>query len=128
MFCVTNRKSDLLVGVVVLLGSLVLGCTQIQAQEGTRPASIVYPLDAVVSKDGAVWVVDRNRPGVWKFFDGKLTLEVEGSKRYREPMNAARCLAISPEGELARFTARMLLENGFQQLVVGLGSLPIWLL
>ena len=101
MFCVTNRKSGLLFGLVVVLGGFVFGDAQISAQEGTRQASAFYPLDAVVGKDGAVWVVDRNRPGVWKFFEGKLELEVEGSKRYREPMNAARCLAISPEGELA---------------------------
>ena len=101
MFCVTNRKSGLLFGLVVVFGGFVFGGALISAQEGTRPASAVYPLDAVVGKDGAVWVVDRNRPGVWKFFEGKLELEVEGSKRYREPMNAARCLAISPEGELA---------------------------
>ena len=101
MFCVTNRKSGLLFGLAVVFGGFVFGGALISAQEGTRPASAVYPLDAVVGKDGAVWVVDRNRPGVWKFFEGKLELEVEGSKRYREPMNAARCLAISPEGELA---------------------------
>ena len=101
MCCAMNQKIGLLLKSVGVLCGLVFGGGQTSAQEGTRPASAVYPLDGVVSKDGAVWVVDRNRPGVWKFFEGALALEVEGSKRYREPMNAARCLAISSEGELA---------------------------
>jgi streptogramin lyase len=67
---------------------------------GTRPASAVYPLDAVVDAQGAVWVVDRNAPGVWKFADNKLELAFPGSKRFREPLNAARAIAISKDGKL----------------------------
>lgn len=72
----------------------------VSAGPGTRPASAVYPLDGVVDSNGAVWVVDRNAPGVWKYADSKLELAIPGDKKFRKPMNAARCIAISPSGEL----------------------------
>jgi len=68
---------------------------------GTREASKVYPLDGVVDKTGAVWIVDRNKPGVWLYQAEQVKLEVQGSNTFRKPLNAVRCLAISPTGELA---------------------------
>ena len=70
------------------------------AGPGTRPASAVYPLDGVVDSMGSVWVVDRNAPGVWKYADSKLELAIPGDKKFRKPLNAARCIAVSPTGEL----------------------------
>lgn len=95
------KYTSLLAGGLVLLGELECGSVGVCQEVGTRAASAVYPLDGVASKDGVVWVVDRNRPGVWKYADGSLGMEVEGSKRYREKMNAVRCIALSPNGELA---------------------------
>lgn len=71
-----------------------------QSSAGTRPASAVYPLDAIIDSAGALWIVDRNRPGVWKFQDGTLELAIQGDKKFRKPMNAVRCIALSPSGEL----------------------------
>jgi len=71
------------------------------AQPNTREASKVYPLDGSIDKNGAVWIVDRNKPGVWLFQDSQLKLEVQGSNKFRQPLNAVRCLAISPSGEMA---------------------------
>lgn len=78
---------------------------------GTRPASPVYPLDAVVqppsTDDSAsstssptVWIVDRNVPGVWRYQQDQLELAVAGDKKFRKPLNAVRCIAISPTGVL----------------------------
>lgn len=67
---------------------------------GTRPASKVYPLDGVVDAAGAVWVVDRNAPGVWKYADGKLELAIVGAKKFRQPLNACRSIALSKDGQL----------------------------
>ncbi len=65
-----------------------------------RPASAVYPLDAVTDAQGNIWVVDRNAPGVWKRESDKLQLVIEGSKKFRQALNVPRCLAFSPSGEL----------------------------
>jgi hypothetical protein len=58
-------------------------------------------LDAVVDKSGTAWIVDRNKPGVWTYQNNELKLEVPGSNKFRQPLNAVRCLAISPTGEIA---------------------------
>ncbi len=71
------------------------------AGPGTRPASKVYPLDGVVDQQGGVWIVDRNAPGIWRFADGKIELAISGEKKFRQKLNAVRCIAISKEGELA---------------------------
>ncbi len=64
------------------------------------PAQMQYPLSAVVSESGTIYVADRNLPGVWKIEGGKLSPFFEGSKRYRTPLNAVRCLAIGKDGAL----------------------------
>lgn len=92
---------------LVSLGSLdaqstpPTGATSAQSPGGTREATKVYPLDGVVDSSGAAWIVDRNKPGVWKYESQQLKLEVEGSNTFRKPLNAVRCLAVSPTGELA---------------------------
>lgn len=60
----------------------------------------VYPLDAAIDANGDVFVVDRNLPGVWKYSADELTIFSQGSGRFREAMNACRCLAFSPDGVL----------------------------
>ena len=59
-----------------------------------------YPLDTVVTKEGDAVVVDRNLPGLWRRRGEQLEVFVEGSKRFREPLNAARCVAIDNEGRI----------------------------
>jgi hypothetical protein len=67
----------------------------------TREASKVYPLDGLVDKSGAVWIVDRNKPGLWLYQSEQLKLDTQGSNKFRQPLNAVRCLAVSPTGEIA---------------------------
>ena len=59
-----------------------------------------YPLAAVRANDGGLLVVDRKVPGVWESKDGKLSYYFEGSKKFRTPLNAARCAAFDKDGNL----------------------------
>ena len=59
-----------------------------------------YPLAVVADPQGTVYVADRDLPGVWKFADGQLTLYFQGSKKFRTPLNAVRCLALDRDGKL----------------------------
>ena len=59
-----------------------------------------YPLAAAVGTDGTVYVADRDLPGVWKFADDRWSIYFQGSKKFRTPLNAVRCLAIDHQGKL----------------------------
>ena len=59
-----------------------------------------YPLAAAVGTDRVVYVADRDLPGVWKFADNKWSIYFQGSKKFRTPLNAVRCLAIDHQGKL----------------------------
>lgn len=59
-----------------------------------------YPLGAVRSEDGSVFVVDLRLPGVWQSKAGKLDQFFKASKRFRTPLNAARCIAFDKDGKV----------------------------
>lgn len=62
--------------------------------------SMQYPLALAVGPDATVYVADRDLPGVWKY-DGKdWSVLFRGSKKFRTPLNAVRCLAIDSDGKL----------------------------
>ncbi len=69
------------------------------AQTPTPPPDI-YPLDTVVTATGEAIVVDRNLPGLRTYKDNQLKVWVPGSKRFREPLNAARAIAVDNEGKV----------------------------
>lgn len=70
------------------------------AQEAAAPTKFVYPLASAVAPDGAIYIADRNLPGVWKYADGQLSVLFHASKKFRTPLNAVRCVAIDHEGRL----------------------------
>lgn len=80
---------------LVAAGLLLTAPSLTIAQELTE-----YWLGAVRSKDGTLFIVDRLTPGVWQAKDGKLSLYFEGSKKFRTPLNAARCIAFDKDGHL----------------------------
>ena len=80
--------------VCFLLG--VLACWSVRA----GAAELDYPLSIAVTNSGVIYLADRNLPGVWKLEGEKLTLFFEGSRKFRTPLNAIRCLAIDQEGKL----------------------------
>lgn len=59
-----------------------------------------YPLAVVSGQDNSIYVADRNLPGIWKIQDGKASIYYQGSKKFRTPLNAVRCLAIDINGKL----------------------------
>lgn len=73
---------------------MLIGAT-VSAEEGMK-----YPLAVTVGKDSAVYVADRDLPGIWKFADNKWSIYFQGSKKFRTPLNAVRCLAIDADGKL----------------------------
>lgn len=66
----------------------------LQAQE------MQYPLDVVEKDEQTFYVADRKLPGVWVVQDGKAEIFFRGSKRFRTPLNAVRCLALDEKGNL----------------------------
>lgn len=67
----------------------------VAAEDGMK-----YPLAVAVGRDSTVYVADRDLPGIWKFADNKWSIYFQGSKKFRTPLNAVRCLAIDHEGKL----------------------------
>jgi len=65
-----------------------------------QSVSVQYPLGAVRAKDGVTFVVDRKLPGVLKLADGKLSVLIQGSKTFRTPLNAPRCIALDKNGQV----------------------------
>ena len=68
--------------------------------EPTKAQEMQYPLAVVKAPSGEMYVADRNLPGIWKIADGKATIYFQGSKKFRTPLNAIRCLAIGADGTL----------------------------
>jgi sugar lactone lactonase YvrE len=65
--------------------------------EGKVAAQMQYPLAVAAADDGTIYIADRHLPGIWKVVDGQRSLFFEGSKKYRTPLNAVRCLALDRE-------------------------------
>ena len=89
-----------------LLFALVLP-THLIAQDAPAAAAapaaapeLLYPLAVVARPDGVVFVADRNLPGIWKIENGKASIYFQGSKKFRTPLNAVRCLALDHQGKL----------------------------
>ncbi|MEZ6136216.1 MAG: NHL repeat-containing protein [Pirellulaceae bacterium] len=70
------------------------------AEKPEPPQLPYYPLDLAINGEGAVFVVDRNLHGIWKWQDEKLSIFVEGSAKFRTPLNAPRTVAFDQNGLL----------------------------
>jgi hypothetical protein len=80
-------------GHLCVLAAIVSGATIV------RSAEPQYLL-GVAATEKQAFFADRNLPGVWRLSDGKLSLLFEGSRKFRTPLNAVRCLAIDRDGKL----------------------------
>lgn len=60
----------------------------------------VYPLDVAVGAESVRYVADRKLPGLWRLKDGKTEVLFQGSRKFRTPLNAVRCVCTGPEGQL----------------------------
>ncbi len=59
-----------------------------------------YPLSVAAAEDGPIYAADRDMHGVWKVVNGELGILFEGSKKFRTPLNAARCVALDKKGRV----------------------------
>jgi outer membrane protein assembly factor BamB len=82
---------------LIVLASFTFGggffCGLADAEE------LQYPL-AIATHGDAIYLADRSLPGIWKSEGGKLSVYFQGSKTFRTPLNAPRCLAVDSEGRL----------------------------
>src|SRR5207302_11042917 len=63
-------------------------------------AEMQYPISVAAGPDGAIYVADRQAPGVWKIADGKLEIYFQGSNKFRTPLNAVWCVAVDSKGRV----------------------------
>jgi len=63
-------------------------------------AQMEYPLSIAVAESGMLYIADRNLPGVWQVEGSDLSVLFKGSKRFRTPLNAVRCVAVDKDGNV----------------------------
>lgn len=63
-------------------------------------AEMSYPLSVVAAEKGPVYVADRKLPGIWSIQDGKVSEFFKGSKVFRTPLNAVRCVTLDDQGRV----------------------------
>lgn len=85
---------------LVILNACILGIGAGLFPVSSRAQDFKYPLSTAATKDGTVFVADRNLPGIWKIANGKTEIYFQASKRFRTPLNAVRCVAIDKNGDL----------------------------
>ncbi|QDT76883.1 Serine/threonine-protein kinase PknD [Gimesia maris] len=74
---------------------LILSTTQL-----LQAAEMLYPLSVAATDKGPLYVADRKLPGIWSVEQGKAASYFTGSKVFRTPLNAVRCVAIDNEGRV----------------------------
>jgi sugar lactone lactonase YvrE len=79
---------------------LLVACVIGWAGQVARAADMQYPIDIAVDGQGTIYIADRNLPGIWQIKDGKRSIYFEGSKKFRTPLNAIRCLIVDAKGQL----------------------------
>jgi len=79
---------------------IAFACLPVAPVKSTFSQGLEYPLAVVAGPDNAIFVGDLNFHGIWKVQDGKASIYFQGSKKFRTPMNAVRCLGIDSKGKL----------------------------
>lgn len=63
-------------------------------------AEMSYPLAVAATDNGSVYVADRKLPGIWSVANEKASSYFTGSKVFRTPLNAVRCIALDSKGRV----------------------------
>lgn len=66
----------------------------------TTTAQMNYPISIAVAESGKLYIADRNLPAVWQVDGSDLTTLFKGSKKFRTPLNAVRCVALDKNGNV----------------------------
>lgn len=79
---------------------MIVFCSVVLGAASNSQAQLQYPIDiAVLGED--VLVIDRKLPGLQKIAkDGTLSTVFQASRKYKTPLNGARCVATSPDGKI----------------------------
>ncbi len=95
-----KSSTNLFAAGIVGLATLVIGTTTIGTTTTTNAEEAAqYPLSIAVA-DATIMLADRNLPGVWKLEGGTLSAYFAGSKKFRTPLNAVRCVEFDSDGKL----------------------------
>ena len=81
---------------------LLLICSanvSLTAQDKLQVATWKYPISVAASAD-AIYVADRELPGIWLVKDGKAEVYFQADKKFGSVLNAVRCLALDQAGHL----------------------------
>jgi sugar lactone lactonase YvrE len=65
-----------------------------------RADEMQYPLSVAAAEKGPVYVADRKLPGIWSIEGGKVSPFYQGSKAFRTPLNAVRCVTLDEQGRV----------------------------
>lgn len=65
-----------------------------------QAAELVYPLSVATAEKSPVYIADLKVPGIWSVQDGKVSPFFQGSKVFRTPLNAIRCVALDSKGRV----------------------------
>ncbi|MDA1055072.1 MAG: hypothetical protein O3C40_32010 [Planctomycetota bacterium] len=87
-------RNLLATGAIGMAALLVSGPTMTNAQDSPQ-----YPLSIAVS-GSTMMLADRELHGVWKLENGELSAYFMGSKKFRTPLNAIRCVEFDSDGKL----------------------------
>jgi streptogramin lyase len=79
---------------------MAAGARAILGDASAGAAEPQYLLGIAVDEAQTAYLADRELPGIWRLADGKLSLLFQGSKKFRTPLNAVRCVAIDGDGRL----------------------------
>ncbi|MBC8869010.1 MAG: NHL repeat-containing protein [Planctomycetes bacterium] len=81
---------------------LIIGCLTclVAVLPKSATAQMEYPLSIAVAESGKLYIADRNLPGVWRVDGSDLSTLFKGSKRFRTPLNAVRCVALDGNGSV----------------------------
>ena len=85
----------------VLICLLLICCANVSltAQDPSQVATWKYPISVTASAD-AIYVADRQLPGIWVVKDGKAEVYFKADKKIGSALNAVRCLALDQSGHL----------------------------
>ena len=81
---------------LLLICSANVGLT---AQDQTHVETWKYPISVAANAD-AIYVADRQLPGIWVVKDGKAEVYFKADKKIGSVLNAVRCLALDQSGHL----------------------------
>jgi sugar lactone lactonase YvrE len=93
------REKAMKTSVLVCLLLICSANVSLTAQDQAQVATWKYPISVAASTD-AIYVADRQLPGIWVVKDGKAKVYFKADKKIGSALNAVRCLAMDQSGHL----------------------------